>query len=124
FAADTLVNSRHRPFRNQAEVAWDDETAFRGDGNPATSANARVAARNLLVEGAFNINSTSVEAWKAVFSSLKNVPVAADPTPNAPRPTRPNPPAPPTPNPPATPPSPCPASATSPATTFKPPPRK
>jgi len=31
----------------------------------------RVAA-NLLIEGAFNVNSTSVEAWKAVLGSLKN----------------------------------------------------
>jgi len=32
----------------------------------------RRAAANLLVEGAFNINSTSIEAWKAVLGSLKN----------------------------------------------------
>jgi len=31
----------------------------------------RVAA-NLLIEGGFNINSTSVEAWKAVLGSLRN----------------------------------------------------
>ena len=34
-------------------------------------------AGHLLVEGPFNINSTSVDAWKALFSSLKNKPVVA-----------------------------------------------
>src|SRR6185436_8254178 len=33
------------------------------------SAYARIAA-NLLVEGAFNVNSTSVEAWKTLLASL------------------------------------------------------
>lgn len=33
-------------------------------------------AAHLMVKGAFNINSTSVEAWKALFSSLKGKPVA------------------------------------------------
>jgi hypothetical protein len=35
----------------------------------------RIAA-HLLVDGAFNVNSTSVEAWKAVLSSLRGKPVA------------------------------------------------
>lgn len=76
--ADRLVNSRHRPFRSPAETAWDDAENFRGDGDPTNPVNPRVAAANLLVDGAFNINSTSVEAWRAVFSSLRNVPVAGD----------------------------------------------
>ena len=33
------------------------------------------AAAHLMVDGAFNINSTSVEAWTALFASLRNVPV-------------------------------------------------
>ena len=33
------------------------------------------AAANLLVEGAFNINSTSREAWRAVLASARNAPV-------------------------------------------------
>jgi len=33
-------------------------------------------AAHLMVNGAFNVNSTSVEAWKALFSSLKGRPVA------------------------------------------------
>ncbi len=84
FATDTLVNSRYRPFRDNTATPWNDETKFRGDGNPSTAANARIAARNLLVEGAFNINSTSVEAWKAVFASLKNVAHGTETAPTAP----------------------------------------
>ncbi len=33
-------------------------------------------AAHLMVEGGFNINSTSVEAWKVLFSSLKGKPIA------------------------------------------------
>jgi hypothetical protein len=84
FATDQLINARYAPFRDRSQVAWDHEENFRGDGNPATAANSRLAAQNLLVEGAFNINSTSVEAWKAVFSSLKHVPIASEASPSAP----------------------------------------
>jgi hypothetical protein len=84
FATDTLTNARYRPFRDSSVVEWNDETAFRGDGNPATPGNSRLAAQNLLVDGAFNINSTSVEAWKAIFSSLKNIPIGTDNEPVAP----------------------------------------
>ncbi|HEY9249654.1 MAG TPA: hypothetical protein VIO38_11000, partial [Rariglobus sp.] len=66
---DKLVNSRYKPFRDASEVPPDDETRFRG---------LYKAAENLLVDGAFNINSTSIEAWKAVFSSLKGVPVGTE----------------------------------------------
>ncbi len=34
--------------------------------------NPETVARNLTLSGAFNINSTSVEAWKAVLSGLRN----------------------------------------------------
>ncbi len=74
--SDRLINSRLRPFRDRGDAAWDDEGNFRGNGDASNPANSRMAAQNLLVEGAFNINSTSVEAWKAVFSSLKNIPIA------------------------------------------------
>ncbi|MGH8018909.1 MAG: hypothetical protein ACREIA_11550 [Opitutaceae bacterium] len=36
------------------------------------------AAANILVDGAFNVNSTSAEAWKAVIASFNQVPVAHD----------------------------------------------
>ncbi|HSI09082.1 MAG TPA: hypothetical protein VK985_10905 [Rariglobus sp.] len=84
FATGKLPNSRYTPFRDPAAAPWTAAASFRGDGNPATAANARVAASNLLVNGAFNINSTSVEAWKAVLSSLKNVRVGTEAAPSAP----------------------------------------
>ncbi|MFA6959634.1 MAG: hypothetical protein WC205_02665 [Opitutaceae bacterium] len=34
------------------------------------------AAAHLLVDGAFNVNSTSVEAWTALFASLRNLPIS------------------------------------------------
>ncbi|MBW8781421.1 MAG: hypothetical protein JF599_05995 [Verrucomicrobia bacterium] len=43
----------------------------------ATATNVRdgqKAAANLTVNGAFNINSTSVDAWKAVLAGMKNLP--------------------------------------------------
>jgi hypothetical protein len=70
FTTDKLINNRNRPFRPGTSVAWNAPANFRTD--------SRSASKNLLVEGAFNINSTSVEAWKAVLSSLKNVPVGGE----------------------------------------------
>ncbi|MFH1496459.1 MAG: hypothetical protein ABII82_01420 [Verrucomicrobiota bacterium] len=83
FATDTLPNARLRPFRDHSTTPWDEEENFRGDGSADTAANSRKAASNLLVDGAFNINSTSVEAWKAVLSSLRHVPIGTE-TPSAP----------------------------------------
>ena len=84
FATDKLINSRYRPFRDRAAVPWNAPANFRGDGLPATASNSRLAAQNLVVDGSFNINSTSVEAWKAIFSSLKNVPVGTQTATSAP----------------------------------------
>jgi len=36
---------------------------------------ALAPARYLTVDGAFNVNSTSLDAWKALFASLKGIPV-------------------------------------------------
>jgi hypothetical protein len=62
--ADKLVNARHRPFRERGSVPRNDPSRFRGGFE---------AAENLLLEGGFNVNSTSVDAWKAVLSGLKGV---------------------------------------------------
>ncbi len=75
FATQKLVNARYRPFRDPTLVPLDDETAFRGVYEPA---------KNLLVEGAFNINSTSVDAWRTVLSALKGVPTGTETAPSAP----------------------------------------
>ncbi|WP_269539011.1 hypothetical protein [Cerasicoccus fimbriatus] len=77
-SGDTLVNERYRPFRAPNEVPWNEESHFRGDGNPASSNNGRMAATNLMADGAFNINSTSKEAWKALFSSLRGVDLGSE----------------------------------------------
>ncbi|HBR93505.1 MAG TPA: hypothetical protein DEA90_05010 [Opitutae bacterium] len=75
FATDTLQNNRYVPFRDSKQVPLDDETEFRGDGDESNPDNNRMASTNLMTEGAFNINSTSVEAWQAWFSSLSGVPI-------------------------------------------------
>jgi hypothetical protein len=67
FTVANVTNHRHRPFRLRSDVPWDDTAAFRAD--------SRSAALNLLLDGAFNINSTSVDAWKTVLSSLRDIPV-------------------------------------------------
>src|SRR5690606_35592458 len=76
FTDQRLTNQNIRPFRKPSVVAWDDTTGFRGA--------PRTAASNLMINGAFNINSTSVEAWKAVLSSIRGVPVSGDNTINTP----------------------------------------
>lgn len=79
FADDQLVNARYHPFRPIDEVPLDDTDSFRGaDGNLADSANSRMAAQNLLAAGAFNVNSTSPEAWKAIFSALRDVEIGSE----------------------------------------------
>lgn len=70
FGGDKLVNNRYRPFRPRSDVPWDVPANFRTD--------ARSAAKNLLVEGAFNVNSTSVEAWKALLASIRDVKVGGE----------------------------------------------
>ena len=69
FTTGKLINARYTPFRDVGMVPLNDPTKFRG---------IFLAAQNLLADGAFNVNSTSIEAWKAVFSSLKNVPVGSE----------------------------------------------
>ena len=70
FTNADLINRSMRPFRDQSTTAWNNPLNFRGA--------PRTAASNLLINGAFNINSTSVEAWKAILSSLRTVPVGGD----------------------------------------------
>ncbi|WP_269522088.1 hypothetical protein [Coraliomargarita parva] len=78
FETDHLVNSRYRPFREEDEVAWDDTEAYRGDENSSTASNSRMAATNLMLEGGFNVNSTSTNAWKSILSSLREVSVGGE----------------------------------------------
>ena len=64
FATGLLSNPRLRPFR--ANLASTKVGAY--------SATPVAAAANLLNLGAFNVNSTSIEAWTALFTSLNGIP--------------------------------------------------
>jgi hypothetical protein len=69
-----LPNRRMVPYRNNLDPAKLD-SLFAGADNFADGLGDKIAA-HLMVEGAFNVNSTSVEAWKVLFSSLRGKPVA------------------------------------------------
>lgn len=80
FENDDLINSRYRPFRINEGVDADDPQNFRGPGGDVVE-DSLMASQNLMSKGAFNVNSTSVEAWKAVLSSLRGVPTGAETSP-------------------------------------------
>lgn len=65
-----LAISRHRLFFSPGLS----ETDIRYDGNDVDKA-FRGAAGSLFIEGAFNVNSTSVSAWKALLSSSNGLPL-------------------------------------------------
>ena len=68
FEGGKLPNSRFTPYLGtlgESEL----KSFFTASGGTA-KAELEVAA-HLMVEGQFNVNSTSVEAWKALFSSLR-----------------------------------------------------
>jgi hypothetical protein len=74
FQSKPLPNRRIKPYlgdMNQYKL----DSLF-SDPNLFINGLADKIAAHLMVNGTFNINSTSVEAWKAVFSSLKGKPVA------------------------------------------------
>jgi len=69
-----LVNSRLRPATGSVTLA--DDTEFResgAGGGGYARGDERKAAEHLLLEGGFNVNSASVEAWVAILSSLQGV---------------------------------------------------
>ncbi len=74
FSDEPLPNRRMLPYAGNldrdrlAELVGEYET-FKGGF-------ADKIAANLMVEGPFNVNSTSVRAWKTLFSSLKGKPVS------------------------------------------------
>ncbi|MGB1128443.1 MAG: hypothetical protein ACPG4K_00235, partial [Haloferula sp.] len=59
-----LTNSRHRLRPLPGDDSFDTILEEAGENG------ARAIAARILVEGAFNVNSTSKEAWKAVLSSM------------------------------------------------------
>lgn len=65
-----LPNSHYGVDRSQAPVTSEVMKALFSGSNPAPTAHQRIA-RYLTTQGAFNVNSTSVEAWKAVLGGLR-----------------------------------------------------
>ncbi len=68
-----LPNRRITSYQNQLNQAALDSRFTEAD--KYIDGLADKIAANLMVEGAFNINSTSVEAWKTLLSSLKGKPI-------------------------------------------------
>jgi len=68
FQSDKLVNSRFARIQDVDEIPY--------TNNPDEEENGRLAAEHFWLEGAFNVNSTSIDAWKAMFSSLRGVNVS------------------------------------------------
>ena len=69
----SLPVARYRPAADPSESA-DLLSLWFGDGNPTATAHLLTAVA-LRVDGLFNVNSTSVEAWKAVLGALREQPV-------------------------------------------------
>jgi hypothetical protein len=66
-ASERLTNGRMTPYGDG--VDFSDTDLFRGSGTYAAGDELK-AASHLMLEGAFNINSTSVEAWRAFLGGL------------------------------------------------------
>lgn len=74
FADEPLPNRRIVPYMSDLTPESLNELMLETDEFQDGTAD-KIAA-NLMVEGPFNVNSTSVEAWKILFSSLKEKKVA------------------------------------------------
>ncbi|MGZ0654907.1 hypothetical protein ACWPKS_04800 [Coraliomargarita sp. W4R72] len=70
----SLPNSRMHLFSEEETTADVKTKLFDGSGQPRPDAYER-SAENLLVKGSFNVNSTSVEAWKTILSAGRNLAV-------------------------------------------------
>ncbi|MFK7850327.1 MAG: hypothetical protein AB8D78_05050 [Akkermansiaceae bacterium] len=64
---------RYLPVLDDQEAGELVDSLFSGD--LPTEESIRTVASHLRVDGMFNVNSTSIEAWKAVLGSLKNRPI-------------------------------------------------
>lgn len=71
-AGNPLPNSTLQPFKNPGENMADVRARLFSGTDIRRNAPERFAA-NLIQEGTFNVNSTSVEAWRAVLSSTRNL---------------------------------------------------
>ena len=77
---DRLRNPRLQPFRDTIDPTNTD--AFRGTGTFSPD-DVRLAARNLMLNGGFNINSTSEAAWRALLTSVSGTTFNAEAVPDA-----------------------------------------
>jgi len=79
-AADFFFNNKPLPNRRiipyMKQMNRDELDSLFSERTNFTNGMADKIAGHLVIEGGFNINSTSVEAWKVFFSSLKGKPVA------------------------------------------------
>ncbi|MEZ0216949.1 MAG: hypothetical protein ACAH89_07435 [Rariglobus sp.] len=67
-----------RPTAAQIGIGKGDTPLVDLSGNGTTLLPEKAAARYLMIKGAFNINSTSVEAWKAVLSGGRSLALNGD----------------------------------------------
>lgn len=75
---ELLPNERMRPWTSNPAATLG---AIFPSGKPAADAADRIAA-SLMVDGMFNVNSTSVAAWRGFLSGLKGARVPLSPTPS------------------------------------------
>lgn len=66
-----LANRAYKPALNASDLAMDSKGAVTNGGTPVPDAWLRLGAY-LTVNGQFNVNSTSVPAWRAVLGSLRD----------------------------------------------------
>jgi len=78
--ADPLPNSRmlpydpvYRPDGSSVDISNQTADFLSETGNAANRVNHELIAGKLMLDGAFNVNSTSVNAWSAILSSIKNI---------------------------------------------------
>lgn len=69
-----LLTQSFAPYVPSGKTTTTIATELLNAGRPAANA-YRLAAEYQMVKGAFNVNSTSVAAWKAILGSMRNTPV-------------------------------------------------
>ncbi|BCX48802.1 hypothetical protein HAHE_27100 [Haloferula helveola] len=76
FDNERLPNPRFTPYRGDLQEDDLDDYFSRGIANLD---GAEQLASHMMIEGPFNVNSTSVEAWKALFASMRETEVLVQP---------------------------------------------
>ena len=76
FKGIPLPNRRLVPYKNHLDDSKLDNLFAASETTKFNDGLADKIAAHLMIEGPFNVNSTSVEAWKVFLSSLKGKPIA------------------------------------------------